>query len=150
MGGAIAADYLERAGSSAPFRKAVLSSPMLEIAYPDGKTEDSVIRETWLACHTPFGPKCDDFVPGRGPDAPAPVFAGNPYTHSVARFEAKLATYARWPESQTIGPTVQWVSESAKADKAMREPQAAAKIAVPLLILQAGKDSIVDNKGQAA
>ncbi len=148
MGGAIAAAYLEDAGAKTPFKKAVLNSPMLKILFPDGKNEDGVIRETWLACHTPFGPKCDDFVPGKGPYDPNPPFAGNSTTHSPERFAIKLEIYAKWPKAQVGGPTVQWVSEAANADKKMRSRENVAKIAVPVLILQAGEDSIVDNAGQ--
>ncbi|WP_215728578.1 lysophospholipase, partial [Clostridioides difficile] len=82
MGGAIVAAHLEAAGENTPFRKAAFSSPMMKIRYPQGKTEDSVIAETWFACNTPFGPKCDDFAPGKGPYNGGGTFAGNPYTHS--------------------------------------------------------------------
>lgn len=148
MGGAIATVYLENMGAGSPFQKAAMSAPMMKIAFPGNKTEDSVIRETWIACHTFLGPKCDDFAPGKGPYVPGSPFQGNPYTHSAARFGLKAAIFGKWKDIQVGGPTVQWVSESAKANKELRREKNAARIAVPLLILQAGNDSIVDNAGQ--
>jgi len=148
MGGAIATVYLENVGANSPFQKAAMSAPMLKIAYPGTRTEDSVIRETWLACHTPFGPRCDDFAPGKGPFLPGTPFRGNSFTHSEARHGLTDMIHAKWNTVQVGGPTVQWVSEAAKADKELRREKNAARISVPLLILQAEHDSIVDNEGQ--
>lgn len=148
MGGAIATLYLEKLAGNNPFHKVALSSPMVKIQYPGGRTENSVIFETWVACFTPFGPSCDDYTPGEGPYNPNSAFEGNSLTHSALRFTLKKDVDARWPALQIGGPTVRWARAAALADRQLRWPQEIRRISAPLLILQAGEDSLVDNSGQ--
>jgi len=148
MGGAIAAVYLEKVGANSPFRKAAVTSPMFRIIYPAPRTEDSVITETFFACNTPFGPKCDGYAPGQGPYNPNSVFDDNLYTHSQVRFGFKKAIFAQWPNLILGGPTVRWVRQAAIADRDMRKPENAKRIAASLLVFQAENDKIVDNSGQ--
>lgn len=151
MGGAVGAVYLEKMGANSPFHKVVMSAPMAKIIYPQGKTEDGVITETFFACLAPIikGMHCDDFAPGKGPYDPSKdVFPNNLYTHSAVRFDMKKNIFAEWPSLIVGGPTIRWVRESAIADKALRERQNAQRISSSLLILQATEDKIVDNAGQ--
>lgn len=152
MGGAVTAVYLENEGANNPFQKVAMTSPMMKIAYPQGKTENSVITETFFACIVPVVPgipHCDDFAPGKGPYDPSEPFAGNAYTHSAVRFGLKKELFEKWPNIIVGGPTVRWVRESAIADKELREPQNTARIDASILLLQASNDTIVDNAGES-
>ena len=152
MGGAVAAIYLEKVGANSPFHKVAMSAPMLRISYPSGKTENSVIAETFFACSLGMGGligiQCDGFAPGKGPYDPKLPFSNNIYTHSEVRFDFKNEIIAKWPSLEVGGPTVRWVRQAALADKELRKAQNATRIATPVLILQALEDKIVDNSGE--
>ncbi|HEY8278211.1 MAG TPA: alpha/beta fold hydrolase [Bdellovibrionota bacterium] len=147
MGGAISTAYLEKVGNASPFRSAAFVTPMMKIAF-EGKTESSVIFQTWMACHSPIGPACRDFAPGTGPYDPNAPFANNGLTSSEARFDLMKYIAKKFPDSQVGGPTVRWVHEAASADQSIRKSLNAGRIALPMLILQGGKDTVVDNAGQ--
>lgn len=150
MGGAVAAVYLERMGSSAPFNRVVMSAPMMKILYPNGLSEHMALLESSAACALPVVPgfRCDDYAPGKGPFDPKAPFQGNRYTHSAARFAFRMEIPTRWPELSVGGPTIRWGREAARADLELRERENTRHIAPRVLILQAGKDQLVDNSGQ--
>ena len=148
MGSAVAALYLESVGEHSPFKKAIFAAPMIKIHFPAGKSEKSVLWETWFACNTPFGPSCSAYVPGKGGYDPQTPFEGNPLTHSETRFNLKKFVYQKWPELRMGSPTVRWVRQSVLAGVRLRRTENAARIATPILILQASEDSIVDNSAQ--
>jgi lysophospholipase len=144
MGSAVVVAYLERVGADSPFRKVVLGSPMLKILYPSPLSEESVIRDTFLACYSPFGPRCDDYAPGTGPvDIDAPL-SSSIVTHSLARHTFLAALYRAYPALMVGGPTVRWVRQSALADYEMRQPENLQRISARILLLAAGSDLIVD------
>lgn len=148
MGGTVVAAYLERVGDASPFHRVVMSSPMMRILYPDSRTEDSVITETFFACYTPFGPRCDDYAPGQGPlDLDSPLSASI-VTHSQARHDLKIETYRRFPSIMVGGPTVRWVRQSALADREIRRHQNARNIAANVLMLEAGDDRLVNRASE--
>ncbi len=71
-------------------------------------------------------------------------YAGNPLTHSHARYQYYHDCYTDLPASQLGGPTYHWVHESLQAIKKILAR--AGNITTPLLLLQASEDSIVDNR----
>lgn len=142
MGGAILLDYLERYDS--PFQAAVFASPMFKIVLE--KSEEATLQETWFACFTPFGPKCEDYIPGEGPYKLKPLDPNS--TLSPERFAIKDGVYQKWPSTQLGGPTVKWGRESILADREIRKAENVQKISIPFLILQAENDRVVENSGE--
>lgn len=142
MGGAIAARYLQDHANK--IKAAVLSSPMLGFTggIPDF-IANSIIKATahinqWFD-DTPwyfFGHK--DFTPSE--------YTNNPLMHSSLRHQVFAQLYLQTPEIQLGGVTTQWLAASLTGlAKIFNQID---KISTPILVLQAGADSIVDNQAQ--
>lgn len=144
MGGAISARYLERWPDD--IQAAVLSSPMLGInlgglpkwlAKGLATTMDRV--GGWFG-EAPYGP-------GQGPYEDH-GFADNGLTHSETRYQAFRQTYQQHPQIRLGGATAHWIYQGITgSDAAVAD---ANRIKTPLLLLQAGKDEVVDNAAQDA
>lgn len=143
MGGAINALYLEE--NKHPFQAAAFFSPMFSIdlgllphfiAKIISYISDLICR--WfseLAC----------YAPGVGPYTKG-NFDGNKLTHSEKRYASAFSTFDHVPQTQLGGVTMRWVNESLFAsEKAIDN---ASLINIPVLILQAGADTIVSDTGQ--
>jgi len=144
MGGAISARYLERWPDD--IRAAVLSSPMMGINLgglpkwlAKGVTATIGTVGGWLG-EPPYGP-------GQGPYQDQ-GFADNELTHSTARYQAFRQIYEQHPQVKLGGATAHWIHQGITgADAAIAD---AGAIRTPLLLLQAGEDSVVDNAAQDA
>ncbi|MBL0600011.1 alpha/beta fold hydrolase [Aeromonas jandaei] len=144
MGGAISARYLERWPDD--IKAAVLSSPMLGInlgGLPKwlAKGLASTIGTVggWFG-EPPYGP-------GQGPYQDH-GFADNELTHSQSRYQAFRQIYEQHPQIKLGGATAHWIYQGITgADAAIADSGA---IKTPLLLLQAGNDSVVDNAAQDA
>jgi len=142
MGGAISARYLERWPDD--IKAAVLSSPMLGInlgGLPKwlAKGLASTIGTVggWLG-EPPYGP-------GQGAYQDH-SFADNELTHSQSRYQAFRQIYEQHPQIKLGGATAHWIYQGITgADAAIAD---AGAIKTPLLVLQAGNDSVVDNAAQ--
>ncbi|MFM5699785.1 alpha/beta fold hydrolase [Aeromonas veronii] len=142
MGGAISARYLERWPDD--IKAAVLSSPMLGInlgGLPKwlAKGLASTIGTVggWLG-EPPYGP-------GQGAYQDH-GFAYNELTHSQPRYQAFRQIYEQHPQIKLGGATAHWIYQGITgADAAIAD---AGAIKTPLLVLQAGNDSVVDNAAQ--
>lgn len=77
---------------------------------------------------------------------PLVSFKKNEVTHSVARYQVWQTHIRETPEVQLGGPTFQWVSENVRACHAARLLGEENK--VPVLLLQAEQDTIVQNDAQ--
>jgi lysophospholipase len=145
MGGAIAALYLARYPHK--IKNAVLCSPMFGIQ--TGRLPH------WLAAsfaHTGaflnnlLMPSRPWYILGTGDYIEIP-FAQNELSHSLARYQAFRQLYEEHPEVQLGGPSFRWVSQALAASRqAIAE---AGQIHIPVLVLQAGGDTVVDPRGQA-
>ena len=62
---------------------------------------------------------------------------------SEVRYNRMTSLYYQYPQTQLFGPTFHWVSEAMKASEQVLDN--AALITTPLLLLQAGKEQLVDN-----
>jgi len=139
MGGCIGSLYLERHGGH--FQAAAFSAPMYGICLPMSKV---FIR--WLAHKLDSSAKGQpNYILGGG-DYEATPFAKNELTHSQPRYEDYRALYQANPELQLGSPTNRWLLEALDACDA--SVLAARESKIPLLILQADEDSIVDNEAQ--
>ncbi len=140
MGGGIATLYIE----SHPdvFHAAALSSPMHGPAVrilesPEGGCWWFRVMD-WLCydCWAGFFPK---------PYRPT-TFSANEYTHSETRYQHLLKTYEQNESIQLGGPTRGWCGQACAASPKMLNNTK--KIAIPLLVLQAGADTAVTPEGQ--
>ncbi|MHC9247077.1 alpha/beta fold hydrolase [Aeromonas jandaei] len=142
MGGAISARYLERWPDD--IRAAVLSSPMLGINLgglpkwlAKGLATTIGTVGGWFG-EPPYGP-------GQGPYQDH-GFADNELTHSNSRYQAFRQIYEQHPQIKLGGATAHWIYQGITgADAAIAD---AGAIKTPLLLLQAGNDSVVDNSAQ--
>ncbi|MCS3456960.1 alpha/beta fold hydrolase [Aeromonas rivuli] len=142
MGGAISARYLERWPDD--IRAAALSSPMMGInlgGLPHwlAKGVAATIGTVggWFG-EPPYGP-------GQG-GYQDQGFANNELTHSQARYAAFRQQYEQTPQVKLGGATAHWIHQGMMGGE--RAIQEAGKIKTPLLLLQAGADSVVDNQAQ--
>ncbi len=87
------------------------------------------------------------YAPGQGRYRDRP-FAGNRLSHSPARYAEFRRLYLANPRVQLGGPTAEWVYEGMLG--ARRAVVEAGQIRTPLLLLQAGSDSVVTARDQDA
>lgn len=139
MGGAIACLYM--ANYPHPFTSAALSAPMMGVQtkpWPQAIAKTMIRLGHWLNRQL-FSDKPRYFMGMK--DYSDIAFADNELTHSEARYQWFRAIYQQRPEVQLGGPTVQWLMQSLQAMAEL--PEAANRIRIPLLILQASEDHIV-------
>ncbi|MDN2663293.1 alpha/beta fold hydrolase [Psychromonas sp. 14N.309.X.WAT.B.A12] len=143
MGSAISALYLQE--QSHPFHKVVFCSPMFSIN--TGKIPIWAAKLISFICDAAYSlfnelacyaPKVGEYQKG--------IFEQNELTSSEKRFNAIFTVFEQVVETQLGGPTMRWVNRSLYAtEKAVKN---AKKINIPVLLIQAGADTIVTKKGQ--
>ncbi|NRD72036.1 alpha/beta fold hydrolase [Shewanella sp. VB17] len=140
MGSAIGTLYIETHPTI--FNAAVFSAPMYGIKLP---VSQSAIR--WLAqkLDTTSDSKAPNYVLG-GKDYTPDKFANNDLTRSQLRYHHYRRLYQRQPTLQLGSPTNHWLIES--IDVLEQTIQAAKNSPIPILILQADEDTIIDNAAQ--
>ncbi|MDN7136528.1 alpha/beta fold hydrolase [Pseudidiomarina terrestris] len=144
MGGAIAALYLARYPHEV--QAAVLSSPMFGIQtgwIPHWLAV--AITRTGAALNQLIAPQTPWYFPGTGDYVETP-FAKNELSHSEARYQTFRAHYREHPEVQLGGPSFRWIAEALSA--ARRAIGEAGDIHIPVLVVQAGGDTVVDAAAQ--
>lgn len=141
MGGAVSVCLMQRRPDL--FKKAVLSSPMIEI-----ETGHMPIFIDELLCRIMviIG-RSDAYIPGSGP------FSGDPdYSASGAanltRYEYSFDMIKKEPLFQTSGTTYRTSLELIKICRQSLDPQKCSQIKTPVLLLTAGNDTWVKNRGQ--
>jgi lysophospholipase len=143
MGGAISSRYLQQYDHN--IAAAVLASPMIAVS--------SGGIPTWLA-HGIIngGSKLNNmfsdtpwYFLGQGKYASTP-FEQNQLTHSEIRYQIFKDLYQQTPELQLGGVTFQWLAQAIQANKDIFTN--IDKLTVPILVLQSGSDTIVDNQAQ--
>ncbi|HIP75556.1 MAG TPA: alpha/beta fold hydrolase [Psychromonas hadalis] len=145
MGGAIAALYLEQYPH--PFQATVFNSPMLEINLMGLPTKlvKFIVDLIDTVCNWFFDLPC--YAPTQGAFADK-HFKDNELTSSKVRFHFTHKTFIEHPESQLGGPTAHWISTS--IDGAQKAIDNAANIHIPVFLMQATMDSVVNPQGQNA
>ncbi len=144
MGGAIAALYFSRYPHD--IKAAVLSSPMFGIN--TGKLPHWLavaVSRTGAALNSLLSPQKPWYIWGTGDYVEVP-FSDNNLSHSVARYQTFREHYREHPEVQLGGPTLRWVAEALSA--ARQAVTEAGAIQIPVLVVQAGGDTVVDAKAQ--
>ncbi|GIU34046.1 alpha/beta fold hydrolase [Shewanella schlegeliana] len=137
MGGAIGTLYLSQ--YPATFKAAAFSAPMYGIKLPLPK---AFIRGLASLLDNAKRP---NYILG-GKDYHAEPFDKNDLTHCKLRYDDYRELYRQHPELQLGSPTNHWLVESINA--AEQAIDAARNSKLPLLILQAEEDTIVDNSAQ--
>lgn len=145
MGGTISALWLSQ--TQIRLQAAALSSPMMGIYHKP--------LPRWLVngLLTAFDNGCRwlghtaCYAPGQADYKDLP-FKENVLTHSEVRYQLLRELYQQQPQVQLGGVSVHWLKQALLAgDKAIKQ---ASRITVPLLVLQAGNDVVVDNTAQNA
>ncbi|WP_456296550.1 alpha/beta fold hydrolase [Vibrio sp. AK197] len=137
MGGTIATRYIQTHPQH-QFDAMALSAPMFGIHLPWYlKPIASLISQLLTACN----PK-PVYAPGHQAYYPKP-FDSNPLNQCLPRYEWFRQLYEDKPELQVGGPSTRWVWQSMMAAK--QSIQLTRQIKIPLLLMQAGDDTIVAN-----
>ncbi len=143
MGGTISALWLSE--TRVRLQAAALASPMMGIYLGPLPRwlADGLLAALDTGCHWLGRQVC--LAPGQGGYMEVP-FADNDLTHSELRYQGFRDLYRQQPELQLGGASLHWLRQSLQAgDNAIAQ---AGRIAIPLLVLQAGNDVVVDNRAQ--
>lgn len=138
MGGCIGTLYLEEYPND--FDMAVLSSPMIRMLF---KGYPAWVTHLVMAV-TKVLPWDKKYVPGQGTFNPGDWFERSSMK-SKARFWFVQDMRSAFDEYKTFGGTYAWTRASLKATKKVEKKLDSIKI--PVLMLEAGKDTMVDNEG---
>ena len=140
MGGCIGAWTIE--AYPGLFQKAVLSSPMLRLSF--GKLPLPVVSAVMAAKGLGNG--------GKEPVSPVDAFPDERFEDSAATSECRFLYYREKKtyekRLQTCGASTKWVREAIRACAHVCAKSEMAKVTIPVLLLQAGRDSYVKNASQ--
>ena len=142
MGGCLTLLALAK-GEAARFQGAILCAPMLGLQL--GKTPMTAAR---LMAGL-------NVLLGRGgafarPAGPAETFETNILTHDRARYERAKAQVRAEPELDLGGPTWGWIDFALKATAYLSRPENLKSVTIPVVIVSAEQDRLVDNAAQRA
>ena len=141
MGGAVSAAFLETYPEY--FDAAVLASPMIGMKTGSFTPfQVKLLADAGRLLHFDKRPAAGQG--GFDPDEPFETSCAL----SPARFAYILEQRRAHPRYQTGGPTLSWVGAAMRACERIRAE--AGKVDIPVLILQAGADELVDNDAQEA
>jgi len=135
--------YIEEHGSG-PIKAGFMTAPMT------GLRSEAVIRV--LLSLLPPTAKIDQryFYGGTPFRLVGREFIGNKVTHDLRRFRFAEAWYVTDPRLPIGGPTVGWLRQSVRSIRQLVEPSTLARITLPLMILSAKQDLLVDSRTHAA
>jgi lysophospholipase len=144
MGGALGLLALALARGERRFAGAVFAAPMFGIVMSPMNRLAS--RPLSRLAHA-FG-RGQDYVMGQGEGATA-AFEGNPLTHDPVRYRRMYDLLEAEPRLALGGPTWGWLNAALKATAWLRRAPELASVRIPVTILSAEADSIVENSAQA-
>ncbi len=129
-------------GRAAPFRRMVLTAPLIDIRATEGRVWPFLLAGAMKALG--MG---SSFIPGGGETSlMTKPFAGNRLTRDPVRYARNAELAARFPHLAIGEPTVSWLWTVMWALKAFRAPRYPLEVAVPTLIMAAGEDEIVSTR----
>lgn len=142
MGGTIGTLYALKYPND--FAKIALSAPMFGVrpALPDWLGKFLISSNLLVSRCLGSQPR---YFMGQG-DYQAESFANNILTHSESRYQIFIDEYEVHPEVKLGGITPQWLRAAVSAMDSVK--QQAGQFAIPMLLMQAGADKIVDNDSQ--
>ena len=143
MGGTVSALYLQN--YQTPFQASAFFSPMFSIDL--GGLPESIAKiisySSAEVCSWFTKQAC--YAPGSG-GYQAKTFDGNDLSSSQKRFDSAFLTFETSPKTQLGGPTMRWLATSISATQQAIEN--ADKIKIPMILVQAGADTVVTAEGQ--
>jgi lysophospholipase len=143
MGGAIATRLLQKYPDS--IKAALFSSPMIGInsgGLPEWLAKTLITSRGFF--NKLFSDQAWYFI--SQDDYQAKTFEKNPLMHSNVRYQTFIDLYQQTPKLQLGGVTGHWLQQALLNQKTMFSE--INKITTPILIMQAGDDTIVDNQAQ--
>jgi lysophospholipase len=124
---------------NAPFAAAVLTAPMTGLA------QEGLLR-TVLRLTPPLPAMERRYLYGTGPFIPAKQpFEGNVLTRDERRFRFTAQWFASDPRLSLGGPTIGWCRQALRSIAAGLAPGVLESIDLPLLLVSAGEDTLVDS-----
>ena len=123
------------------FKKIVFTSPMWGLIYTMPETLVKIIVKG--ACCLGFS---RFYAIGKSAKDYLRPFEKTHHTHSFEKYIAQQSFVTQNRSFALGGPTFKWVAESMKAMKKL--PEAAKKVKVPVLLVQAENDMVVNNNAQ--
>ena len=138
MGGCLT--LLALASGQDGFGGAILSAPMLGIS--TGRVPITVAR-TLATVLTTAGRSGSPVFRSRADQ----TFETNILTHDRARWERNEALIASWPDLALGDPTWGWLGFALSATRALQTGPGVARIAIPVTVVIAGEERLVDNAG---
>lgn len=141
MGGGIALRALQSNKITA--EAALFSAPMWGIR----KLGDLSVQTARFLSSIGMG---DKFVPGVETSWKREAFKRNAVTNDKERFARAQGLTIAEPKLQLAGPTFGWVAAAADAIESFRQPGALAHLRLPVTVLSAADDMLVDNQTHAA
>lgn len=142
MGGAIVTRYLQTKPHQ--IERAILASPMYGVLLPAPKPVIKLVAKGLTLIDRLFSLQPSYVLGGKGYEEKP--FDNNELTNDLDRYEAFCEIYRNNPVIQLGSPTNRWLIEALKACEQCIE--GAGNLSVPMLLLQAGCDTIVDNRAQ--
>ncbi len=144
MGGCLT--LLALANGERRFSSAVLCAPMLGLKF--GKISPTVAG-TMLRLNLALG-RSGRYVMGQ-PGLPFDdTFEGNALTHDPVRFARYRGQVRANPDIALGSPTWGWLDFALKATSFLANPERLRGVTIPVEIVSAAEDQLVDNAGQAA
>ena len=143
MGAHLALRYLH--DDRAVVKGAVLSAPMLGIPFPPGfRGMTKSLANAALALG-----KATSYAPGRGDYGPRHrQFKNNPLTSDPDRFMDQHRAIDANPDLAVGGPTYGWLAAALNSIARFKERAYLKAFTMPICIVQAGNERVVDNKAQ--
>ena len=137
MGGAVAAFALMKYPEW--FKRAVLNAPMIRCVTGD---VPSLAAEAYVRVLCMMGKGKERAIVGKPYDPARETFEGS-HSTSRARFDYFQKKRVATPHYQNCAPTNSWLREAIGVTRTLLKPDNAKKIKTPVLLIQAGLDSIV-------
>ncbi|WP_237485468.1 alpha/beta fold hydrolase [Vibrio hippocampi] len=140
MGGNIATRYIQTRAHH-PFSKIALSAPMYGVNLAWYLKPIAAL----VAQAMTYGNSKPTYAPGYKGYNPKP-FADNPLSQSEVRYRWFRELYEQKPKMKLGGPSTRWVWQGLVSSRKCL--QHSEQITIPLLLVQAGADTIVSNQAQ--
>jgi lysophospholipase len=141
MGGCLT--LLSLAHGAGPFEAAILSAPMLGLR--TGKRPKRSARAlAWIMGRV----KGEDYILGDPGDPHRETFESNILTHDRGRYARNRAIFDAEPDLRLNAGTWRWLDFAFAASAWLKRDPAVAKIAIPVVVLGAAEERLVDNADQ--